>query len=79
MAELRRHAVQEQPQRFVAALLAACIALVGVLLAAGSNVRRTLPLAAAIEVASFGRVEARVAVFLWVWTVESFGSHCEHP
>lgn len=79
MAELRGHAVQEQPQRFVAALLAACIALVGVLLAAGSNVGRALPLAAAVEVASFGRVEAGVAVFLWVWTVESFGSHCKHP
>lgn len=79
MAELRGHAVQEQPQRFVAALLAACITLVGVLLAAGSNVGRALPLAAAIEVASFGRIKAGVAVFLWVWTVESFRSQCEHP
>lgn len=79
MAELGRDAVQEEPQGFVATLLAARVALVGVLLAAGGNVGRALPLAAAVEVAGFGRVQARVAAFLWVGTVEGFGSRCEHP
>lgn len=79
VAELGRDAVQEEPQGFVATLLAASVALVGVLLAAGGNVGRALPLAAAVEVAGFGRVQARVAVFLWVRTVEGFGSRCEYP
>lgn len=79
MAELGRDAVQEEPQGFVATLLAARVALVGVLLAAGGNVGRALPLAAAVEVAGLGRVQARVAVFLWVQTVEGFGSRYEHP
>lgn len=79
VAELGWDAVQEEPQCFVATLLAARVALVGVLLAAGGNVGRALLLAAAVEVAGFGRVQARVAVFLWVRTVEGFGSRCEHP
>lgn len=63
----------------MATLLAARVALVGVLLAAGGDVGRALLLAAAVEVAGFGRVQARVAVFLWVRTVEDFGSRCEYP
>lgn len=78
MAELRGHAIQEQPQRFVAPLLAACFTLVGVL-AAGSDVGGALPLAAAIEVAGFGRIKTGVAVSFWVETVETFWGHCEHP
>lgn len=38
VAELGRDAVQEEPQGFVATLLAARVALVGILLAAGGNV-----------------------------------------
>lgn len=79
MAELGWHAVQEQPQCFVAALLAAGFALVGVLLAAGSDVGGALPLAAAVEVAGFSRVKTRVAVSLGVKTVETFRGHNEHP
>lgn len=79
VAELGGDAVQEEAQSLVAALLAARVALVGVLLAAGGDVGRALPLAAAVEVAGFGRVQAWVAVFLRVWTVEGFGSSCEHP
>lgn len=79
MAELGGHAVQEQPQRFVAALLAAGFALVGVLPAAGGDVGGALPLAAAVEVAGFGRVEAGVAVSLGVEALETFRGHCEHP
>lgn len=79
VAELGWDAVQEEPQRFVATLLAARVALVGVLLAAGGNVGRALLLAAAVQVAGLGRVQARVAVFFWVRTVEGFGRCCEHP
>lgn len=79
MAELWGHTVQEQSQCFVAALLAAGFTLVGVLLAAGSNVGGALPLAAAIEVAGFGRIKTGVAVFLSIKTVETFWGHCEHP
>lgn len=79
VAELGRDAVQEEPQSFVAPLLAARFALVGVLLAAGGNVGRALLLAAAVEVAGLGCVQAGVAVFLWVRTVEGFGRCCENP
>lgn len=79
MAELRGHAVQEQPQRFVAALLAAGFSLVWVLLAASSDVGGALPIAAVVEVASFGRVEAGVAVSFGVDTVETSRGHREHP
>lgn len=79
VAELRRHAVQEQPQRLVAALLAARLPLVGVLLVAGRDVGGALPLAAAVEVAGFGRVQAGVAVFFGVDAVEAFRGHREHP
>lgn len=79
VAKLSGHTVQEQPQRFVAALLAAGFTLIGVLLAAGSDVGRALSLAAAVEVAGFGRVETGVAVSLSVETVETFWGHCEHP
>lgn len=79
VAELGGDAVQEEPQGFVAALPAAGVALDGVLLAAGGNIGRALPLAAAVEVAGLGRVQARVAVFLWIRTVEGFGGRCEHP
>lgn len=79
MAELRGYTVQEQPQCFVATLLAACFTLVGVLLAAGSNVGKPLPLAAAVEVAGFGSIETGVAVSLGVETMETFWGHCEHP
>lgn len=75
MAELRVHAIQEQPQRFVAAFLAAGFTLGGVLLAAGSDVGGALPLAAAVEVAGFGCIKAGVAVFLGVETVETFWGH----
>lgn len=79
VAELGWDAVQEEPQCFVATPLAARVALVGVLLAAGGNVGRALLLAAAVKVAGFGRVQTWVAVFLRVRTVEGFGSRCEHP
>lgn len=79
MAELRGNAVQEHPQRFVAALLAAGFTLVGVLLAAGSDVSGALLLAAVVEVAGFGRVKTGVAVSLGVRTVETFRCYCEHP
>lgn len=79
MAELSGHTIQEQPQRFVAALLAAGFTLVGVLLAAGSDVGGALPLAAAVEVAGFGRIKTGVAVSLCVETVETFWGHCMHP
>lgn len=79
VAELGRDAVEEEPQCFVATLLAARVALVGVLLVAGGNVGRALLLAAAVEVAGFGGVQARVAVFLRVRTLERFGSCREHP
>ena len=79
MAELSGHAVQEQPQGFVAALLAARFTLVGVLFAAGSDVGGALPLAAAVEVAGFGRVQTGVAVSLGVGTVETFWGHSVDP
>lgn len=79
MAELGRHAIQERPQRFVAALLAARFALVWVLLDAGGDEGGTLPFAATVEIAGFDRVQARVAVPLWIKTVEPFWSHSEHP
>lgn len=78
MTELGGHTVQELPQGLVAALLAAGLTLVGVLSAARSNVAEALPLAAAVEVASFDGIEAGVAVSLSVRTVETFWSHCEH-
>lgn len=73
VTELGRDTVQKEPQCFVATLLAASVTLVGALPAAGGDVGRALPLAAAVEVAGFGRVQARVAVYLWVRTVEGFG------
>lgn len=79
MAELRGHAVQEQPKRFVAALLAAGFTLVGVLLAAGSDVGGALPLAASVEVAGFGRIKTGIAVPLRVEAVETFWGNCVHP
>lgn len=79
MAELGGHAVQEQPQRFVTALLAAGFPFVGVALATGDDVGGTVPLAGAVEVAGFGRVETWVAGSLGVGTVETFGDHGEHP
>lgn len=79
VAKLGWHTIQEWPQRFVAALLAAAFALVGVLLDAGGDEGRTLPFAAAVEIAGFDSVEARVAVFLRIKTVEPLWSHCEHP
>ena len=78
VAKLWGHAVQELPQRFVAALLAAEFPLVGVLLAAGGDVGGALPLAAVVQVARFGRVQTGVAVFLGVDTLETFWGHCEH-
>lgn len=62
----------------MAALLAARFTLVGVLLAAGSNVGGALPLAATVEVAGFGRVKTGVAVSLCIKTVETFWGRCEH-
>lgn len=79
VAKLGWNAIQEGPQRFVAALLAARFALVGVLLDAGGDEGRTLPFAAAVEIAGFDRVQARVAVLLRIKTVEPLRSHCEHP
>lgn len=79
VAKLGWHAIQEGPQRFMAALLAARFALVGVLLDADGDEGGALPFAAAVEVAGFDRIEARVAVFLWIKTVEAFWSHREHP
>lgn len=72
MAELSGHAVQEHSQGFVAALLAARFPLVGVLLAAGSDVGGALLLAAVVEVAGFGRIKTVVAVSLGIGTVETF-------
>lgn len=63
----------------MAALLAARFALVGVLLVAGSDVGGALPLAAAVEVAGFGRIKTEVAVSLGVETLETFWGHGEHP
>lgn len=63
----------------MAAFLAAGFTLVGVLLAAGSNVGGAVPLAGAVEVAGFGRIKTGVAGSLGVGTVETFWGHCEHP
>lgn len=79
VGELGGHAVQEHPQRFVAAFLAAGVALVGVLFAASGNVGGALLLAAVVEVAGLGCVQTGVAVSLCVGTVEAFWSDCEHP
>lgn len=79
VAKFGRHAVQEGPQRFVAALLAARFALVGVLLDAGGDEGGTLPFAAAVEIAGFDGVKARVAVFLRIKAVVPLWSHGEHP
>lgn len=78
MTEFRRHTVQEQPQCFVATLLAACFTLVGVLLATGSDVGGALPLAAAIEVAGFGRIKTGVAIFFGIDAMETLWGRGEH-
>lgn len=79
VAKLGRHPIQERSQRLVAALLAARFTLVGVLLDAGGDEGRTLPFTAAVEIAGFDRVKARIAVFLWIETVVPLWSHREHP
>lgn len=79
VAKLGWHAIQERPERFVAALLVARFALVGVLLDAGGDEGGTLPFAAAVEIAGFDRIKAGVAVFLRIKTVEPLWSHWEHP
>lgn len=79
VAELGWHTIQEWPQSFVAALLVARFALVGVLLDAGGDEGGTLPFAAAVEIAGFDCIEAGVAVFFRIKTVEPLWSHCEHP
>lgn len=63
----------------MATLLAACFTLVGILLAARSNVGKSLPLTAAIEIAGLGSIETGVAVYLGVETMETFWGHSEHP
>lgn len=60
-------------------LLAARFTFVGVLFDADGDEGGTLPFAAAIEIAGFDCIKTRIAVFLWIKTVEPFWSHCEHP
>lgn len=79
VAKLGWHTIQEGPQSFVAALFVARFALVGVLLDAGGDEGGALPFAAAVEIAGFDCVEAGVAVFFRIKTVEPLWSHCEHP
>lgn len=79
VAKLGGHAVQELPQALVAALPVAGFTFVGVPLAAGVDVGGALLLAGAVEVAGFGRVQAGVAGFARIGTVESFRGHRVHP
>lgn len=79
VAELGRHAIQERPERFMAALPAAGFTPVGILFDADGDEGGTLPLTAAVEIAGFDCIQTGVAVLLWVETVEPFWCHCEHP
>lgn len=74
MAKLGVHAVQEHSQGSVAPPLAA-----GFTLAADGDVAGALLFAAVVEVAGFGCIQTRVAVFLSIRTLKTFGCNCEHP
>lgn len=74
MAKVRGNAVQERPQRLVAALPVAGVSFILVLLGASGDEVGTVLFAVVVEVASFGRIKAGVTDFLSIRTAEPLRS-----